>query len=354
MKHKFLKQLIVASVVTSTLITLSPIGVSAEWIKNYDGNWSYAEGYRYATGWRQISGTWYFFDDLGQMRTGWISSGDEWYYADLSGAMQTGVIQIEGKIYLLAKTGEIQKGSCVIDGKIYYFNDNGICVGNDLPMPTKGFDYYGNSTVPYIPTQLVVAGSSMSSEIPSDGKEQVKQYKVTFKDPEVEDDEDEIIKTRIIDENTKMLLYKPSKSGYTFVEWNTKSDGDGTSYLYDDKITIKKDITLYAQWEETEAIPDPTAIKVTTIIVSGSNSLNKITTKGGSLQMTKVVKPGEATNQKVTWSVANGTDSGRNGQATISAIGKLTAISNGTVTVKATATDGSGVYGEFNVIITGQ
>ena len=77
MKHKFLKKLIVASVVTSTIITLTPVGASAAWIKNYYGNWSYTEGYSYATGWRQISGTWYFFDDIGLMRTGWIYSNGE-------------------------------------------------------------------------------------------------------------------------------------------------------------------------------------------------------------------------------------------------------------------------------------
>ena len=102
-----------------------------------------------------------------------------WYYADLSGAMQTGVIQIEGKIYLFAESGEMQKGSCIVNGKFYYFDDNGVCIGTDVPMPTKGFDYYGNSTVPYIPSQIVSEGTSMSSDIPSDGSKQVKQYKVT-------------------------------------------------------------------------------------------------------------------------------------------------------------------------------
>ena len=72
MKHKFLNKLIVASVVTSTIITLAPVGASAAWIKNNYGNWSYTEGDSYAKGWRQISDVWYFFDDFGQMRTGWI------------------------------------------------------------------------------------------------------------------------------------------------------------------------------------------------------------------------------------------------------------------------------------------
>jgi len=346
MKHKFLKKLIVTSIAMASLITLFPVGASAAWVKNYSGSWSYAEGYSYSTGWRQISGTWYFFDDIGQMRTGWIYTDDAWYYSDLNGAMQTGVIQIEGKIYLFSQSGAMQKGSSIINARLYNFDDNGICIGTDVPKPTKGFDYYGNSTLPYIPSQMISENATMSSDIPSDGSVQVKQYKVTFKDPDNEDNE--ILKTRTIDENTKMLLYKPTKSGYTFIEWNTQSDGDGTGYEYDDKITIKKDMKLYAQWE-VEKTTTVDVIKVTDIKVSGSNNLTTITTSGVSLQMTKKVSPGDATNQTVKWSVSNGT-----GQATISSTGKLTAVSNGTVTVKATANDGSGIVGAVVITISGQ
>lgn len=348
MKYKALKNLILASVVTSTIMSLTPVSVSAAWVKNYYGNWSYTEGYNYAIGWRQISGTWYFFDDIGQMQTGWIYSNGEWYYADLSGAMQTGVIQIEGKIYLFTQSGAMQKGSGIINGKLYNFNDNGACIGTDVPIPIKGFDYYGNSTIPYIPSQIISEDASMSSDIPSDGsKEQVKQYKVTFKDPDNEDDP--ILKTRTINENIKILLYKPTKSGYTFVEWNTDSDGSGTGYDYDEQIKITKDLKLYAQWEKVDSTSTDTTIKVTGIEVTGSSGLLKITTQGGILQMTKVVTPNNATNSKIVWSVVNGT-----GEAVISNTGILTAVGDGTVTVKATSTDGSGVVGTVDVTISGQ
>ena len=36
---------------------------------------------------------------------------------------------------------------------------------------------------------------------------------------------------------------------HNFIAWNTKSDGTGTSYEVGQKISIGKDITLYAQWE---------------------------------------------------------------------------------------------------------
>lgn len=347
MKHKVLKNLIIASVVTSTMIGLTPVRASAAWIENYYGNWSYTEGYNYATGWRQISGTWYFFDDFGQMRTGWIYSNGEWYYADLSGAMLTGVIQIEGEIYLFNQSGAMQKSSCVINGKLYNIDGNGAFIGTDVPMPNKGFDYYGNSTLPYIPSQIISEDENMSSDIPSDGSKQVIQYKVKFKDPD--NDDDPILKTRTIDEDTKMLLYKPTKTGYTFVEWNTKSDGDGTSYEYDDHIKITKHLTLYAQWERVSTDSTDTTAEVTGIKVTGSGGLITIKTQGGTLQMTKTITPSDAAVQKVKWSVIN-----KDGEAVISSTGLLTAVENGTVTVKATAIDGSGVVGTVDVTISGQ
>ncbi len=40
-----------------------------------------------------------------------------------------------------------------------------------------------------------------------------------------------------------------SKEGYTFVSWNTASDGSGTSYADEQSISLTNDLTLYAQWE---------------------------------------------------------------------------------------------------------
>jgi uncharacterized repeat protein (TIGR02543 family) len=39
------------------------------------------------------------------------------------------------------------------------------------------------------------------------------------------------------------------KSGYTFVEWNTQSDGNGTPYMQGDKFNITGDTILYARWK---------------------------------------------------------------------------------------------------------
>ena len=90
-------------------------------------------------------------------------------------------------------------------------------------------------------------------------------------------------------------------------------------------------------------------IPVTGITVTGAGGASVITTDNGTLQLSAAIAPTNATNQTVTWSIANGT-----GQATISSTGLVTAVSNGTVTARATANDGSGVYGTLIITISSQ
>ncbi|MGB8489762.1 MAG: Ig-like domain-containing protein, partial [Bacteroidales bacterium] len=90
-------------------------------------------------------------------------------------------------------------------------------------------------------------------------------------------------------------------------------------------------------------------IPVTAIAVTGAGGANTIATDNGTLQLNAAITPSNATNQTVTWSISNGT-----GQATISSSGLVTAVANGTVTARATANDGSGVYGTLTITISNQ
>lgn len=90
-------------------------------------------------------------------------------------------------------------------------------------------------------------------------------------------------------------------------------------------------------------------IPVTAITVSGAGGADTIATPGGTLQMSAAFTPNNASVQTVAWSVTNGT-----GSATIDGGGLLTAVSDGTVTVRATAQDGSGVFGDEVVTISNQ
>ena len=49
---------------------------------------------------------------------------------------------------------------------------------------------------------------------------------------------------------------KPTRSGYTFVSWNTKSDGTGTSYASGATLNTSANVTLYAIWEKEAKVGD--------------------------------------------------------------------------------------------------
>ena len=50
-------------------------------------------------------------------------------------------------------------------------------------------------------------------------------------------------------EAVKIMLPKPVRDGYEFVEWNTRIDGDGESYQAGDEIEVTP-MALYAIWRE--------------------------------------------------------------------------------------------------------
>lgn len=88
-------------------------------------------------------------------------------------------------------------------------------------------------------------------------------------------------------------------------------------------------------------------VKVSGVTVTGAGDAASVVNYC-TLQMSAAVLPADATDKSCTWSV---TDSGGTG-ATINSTGLLTAGSAGTVTVKATANDGSLVSGELAVTVT--
>ena len=87
-------------------------------------------------------------------------------------------------------------------------------------------------------------------------------------------------------------------------------------------------------------------IYVSNITVTGAGGDDTISDIGLTLQMSAVVVPSNADDTSFTWSIINGT-----GDASIDANGLLTSISAGTVTVRATASDSKGVYGERSIVI---
>lgn len=54
--------------------------------------------------------------------------------------------------------------------------------------------------------------------------------------------------TKWYGESLTLSSTKPTRTGYSFVKWNTKSDGSGTSYNSSASYTTNANATLYAQW----------------------------------------------------------------------------------------------------------
>lgn len=154
---------------------------------------------------------------------------------------------------------------------------------------------------------------------------------------------------------TKMTMGKVAKGSVVSLATSTRVDRmviNGTTDVKGQGRIVKADVNAdnvtYEKAPELQTVGatvkvPPTApavtVAVTGITVNSTNSATTVSA-GGTLQMSAVVTPANATNNKVTWSVDKGT-----GTATIDTTGLLTAVSAGTVTVKATARDGSSVTG---------
>jgi uncharacterized protein YjdB len=151
----------------------------------------------------------------------------------------------------------------------------------------------------------------------------------------------------------------PANAANTSVTWSVVNGTGAASISTTGVLTAGADgvITVIATANDGTGITGQTnitlsnqvGILVNSITVQGQGGTTSITTQGGSLQMEATVLPANADDNTVTWSVSPGTGSG-----SISASGLLTAITNGTVTVTATANDASGVTGSAEINISNQ
>ena len=88
------------------------------------------------------------------------------------------------------------------------------------------------------------------------------------------------------------------RTGYTFKEWNTKTDGSGTSFLDEQNVlnltSINNDtVNLYAQWEDLTA-PTASVITVTDIQTTSVNlSVTAQDTGSGTVKVVWSYKPTE-------------------------------------------------------------
>ena len=112
------------------------------------------------TGWQDIDGSRYFFDDTGVMQTGWVDLENQKYFLDsdgtlitgwfnhqgnryhfsAEGSMDTGLLEDGGKRYLLSQEGHLLTGLQTYEEDTYYLTEDGSAyVG---PRTLKHQNYY--------------------------------------------------------------------------------------------------------------------------------------------------------------------------------------------------------------------
>jgi uncharacterized protein YjdB len=165
--------------------------------------------------------------------------------------------------------------------------------------------------------------------------------------------------SRILFDYADILCYDNGSSTPNYATYNghnfpiitpTNDTPDGTAHISSTgELRLAKAVwwmlARMAGWDGST-----TNIPVTGITVKGAGGATSISTDNGTLQLSATITPSDASNKNVTWSLQNG-----NGTlATISSAGLIKALANGTVTAKATATDGSGIAGTLTITITNQ
>ena len=85
--------------------------------------------------------------------------------------------------------------------------------------------------------------------------------------------------TKTYGQDLTLSSTKPTRAGYTFVGWNTKTDGTGTKYDFGETYKNNADVTLYAIWKETLPTNNST-VSATNITLGQSITLKGAATGG--------------------------------------------------------------------------
>lgn len=75
--------------------------------------------------------------------------------------------------------------------------------------------------------------------------------------------------TKTYGQTIKLQTSKPSRTGYTFISWNTAKNGSGTSYSPGDDYSSEESMTLYAIWRKNAEAPTISSLSVVRCDSSG-------------------------------------------------------------------------------------
>ena len=156
-----------------------------------------------------------------------------------------------------------------------------------------------------------------------------------------------------------MATVTPANATNAAVTWSVQSGAAYASVsqaglvtaIANGTVTLRAALTADAAiYDDIDVVITNQFVPTTAVTVTTQNNVAAtITTATGTLQLVTTVAPADATNTAVTWSVQSGS-----GYATVSQTGLVTAIANGTVTLRATLTTDATIYDDIDVVITNQ
>ena len=111
-----------------------------KWVQA-EGQWQYQMEGQIQKGWKEISGSWYYFDPLtGKMQDGWILADGKWYFLKTDtanwGKMAQGWTWVDGYCYFLKDNGTMATEEKTPDG--YSISANGQWVQDGKPVHEEG------------------------------------------------------------------------------------------------------------------------------------------------------------------------------------------------------------------------
>lgn len=333
-----LTKIIASTLIAISVLALNPIGASAEWSHNVRKGYWYTEGDSWATGWRNIDGTWYYFDSDGySVKDGWKLIDGKWYY------FRRDVNKFIGKVRDINDVGGVTffNGGSVnsmVSNEIvlckYYVNSDGVWIENPTGEVKVYLDLLKDDKllkqlkiINFTASQVYSIGGSSSS--------MVDDYVYP---PAILTDND---KDGILEMHTtsrfnleRIVTYRNG-----IITVYDKSNNYISSYNTNKESTTNKEVTKTI----TNEVKQTSDVKVGRIVL---NKTDLTVVKGNTSKLKATIAPENANNKEVKWTTSDSEI------ATVDSDGKITGIEEGSTIIKCTAKDGSGRSAACNVIVT--
>ena len=138
-----------------------------------EGQWQYQVEGQNQKGWKEISGSWYYFDPLtGKMQDGWILADGKWYFLKTDtanwGKMAQGWTWVDGYCYFLKDNGTMATEEKTPDG--YSISANGQWVQDGKPVHEEGKGVSSRRSAQV--EKEIKAGATEGQQINANGEEQ--------------------------------------------------------------------------------------------------------------------------------------------------------------------------------------